>query len=574
MKKSAIFAGLFASLLSMQLASAQVATPTQLTLDQCLQDARLRYFPGIKAQLDGGRKIYRAALKDPYAYEKTLPRLDMCVAKRDIQNFKYWGQLAQHFASEGDKDKALSIYKVVAENADYMLGEKNHYLSLIQCDLGIYFYELNDFEAAESCLIHSIRHMEKYYDHTLKLQLYSDYKIMAALKDKQGNLTEAGDYARKMIDMWSGARGSQLLAGTADKDVFKTTPAVAVTPRIKDNFDPEAEAEKVVAAMEAKERAEAAKAASKPKPQPLPQPKPKTETQTETQTATNQSNIPVRDKWALVIGISNFKKPGINLKYASKDARDFYNYLVNEAGFRRDHICLLLDKDATRENIMTAFGSKFLPAVCEEGDMVVIFISTHGTPSNKDSTGKRNYIVAYDTDPNNLFPTGVDMDDMYDRIRESGVVERTLVVMDTCYSGAGVPGKGLSEEANFDAGSVAQGTGTLVITSSSNDEKSYESTNTENGVFTKHFLKALRKAGKTTDVKTAFEDVREGVRWEVKSTLNKSQMPQLGGEWEGANLILAAPATKPREAYNVPFASTTTIITPGHGALKPAVKKY
>lgn len=39
----------------------------------------------------------------------------------------------------------------------------------------------------------------------------------------------------------------------------------------------------------------------------------------------------VADKWALVIGVSKFKDPAVKLKYASKDAKDFYDYLVNEA---------------------------------------------------------------------------------------------------------------------------------------------------------------------------------------------------------------------------------------------------
>src|SRR6185369_9538657 len=36
-------------------------------------------------------------------------------------------------------------------------------------------------------------------------------------------------------------------------------------------------------------------------------------------------NRPIKDKWALVIGISKFKDPTINLQYASKDAKDFAN---------------------------------------------------------------------------------------------------------------------------------------------------------------------------------------------------------------------------------------------------------
>ncbi|MBI4534349.1 MAG: caspase family protein, partial [Candidatus Melainabacteria bacterium] len=49
----------------------------------------------------------------------------------------------------------------------------------------------------------------------------------------------------------------------------------------------------------------------------------------------------VADKWALVIGISRFKDPSVKLKYASKDAKDFYDYLVSQAHFAPDHVKLL-----------------------------------------------------------------------------------------------------------------------------------------------------------------------------------------------------------------------------------------
>jgi hypothetical protein len=50
--------------------------------------------------------------------------------------------------------------------------------------------------------------------------------------------------------------------------------------------------------------------------------------------ATNSTSAipekPVADKWALVVGISNFKDASINLKYAAKDATDFRNYLISK----------------------------------------------------------------------------------------------------------------------------------------------------------------------------------------------------------------------------------------------------
>lgn len=269
-----------------------------------------------------------------------------------------------------------------------------------------------------------------------------------------------------------------------------------------------------------------------------------------TTAAASADNKPIRDKWALVIGISKFEHPEYNLKYAAKDAQDFYNFLVNEANFKKDHVLLLLDENATRENIMDAFGDEFLPAVCEPGDLVVVYVSTHGTPKNRDKGG-RNYIVAYNTNAQTPYSTGVDMEELYRRIKEGVKTDRALIVMDTCYSGGGVPGsRALGLADNFDAAEIAQGCGHLVISSSSPNERSWESRVAPNGVFTKYLLDALRKNNKRIDVKSAFSDVQKNVSWEVKSVFSEKQTPQLGGEWEGRELILSLPATENRPVLN------------------------
>lgn len=261
-------------------------------------------------------------------------------------------------------------------------------------------------------------------------------------------------------------------------------------------------------------------------------------------------NRPVRDKWALVIGISKFANPKYNLDFAAKDARDFYNFLVNEANFKKDHVLLLLDEKATRSNIMSAFGDNFLPAVSQDDDLVVVYISTHGTPANKDKGGQ-SYIVAHDTNITSLYATGVNMDELYKRIRTGVKTDRALIVMDTCFSGAGVPGaKALNVADNFDAQEVAQGCGRLVITSSSPNERSWESKMSSNSVFTKYLLEALRSNECKINVKSAFKAVQEKVSWEVQNAFGEKQTPQLGGEWEGKELILSVPATQPRPMLN------------------------
>lgn len=263
-------------------------------------------------------------------------------------------------------------------------------------------------------------------------------------------------------------------------------------------------------------------------------------------TAASLINTPIKDKWALVIGISNFAHPEYNLKFAAKDARDFKEFLINECNFSRDHVRFLENEKATRGAIMDAFGDSWLPRVVMPGDLVVIFISTHGTPSSRDAGGK-NYIVAYDTNRDRLYSEGVEMNGLSTQIKERVRSDRVLILMDTCYSGAAASGaRGAEQGANFDPNVIAQGTGRLVLSSSSPNERSWEGAGYQNGIFTKNLIDALRKKDKKVDVLTAFEDVKKNVQWEAQSNFGAPQTPSLGGNWEGVKLVLSTPPSAPR----------------------------
>ncbi|MBZ0189523.1 MAG: caspase family protein, partial [Candidatus Obscuribacterales bacterium] len=71
---------------------------------------------------------------------------------------------------------------------------------------------------------------------------------------------------------------------------------------------------------------------------------------------------PIKDKWAVVIGVDRFVDPRIpHLRFSSKDAKDFARFLVDKANFAKDHVLLLLNEDATQRNINSAIGDLWLP---------------------------------------------------------------------------------------------------------------------------------------------------------------------------------------------------------------------
>lgn len=268
---------------------------------------------------------------------------------------------------------------------------------------------------------------------------------------------------------------------------------------------------------------------------------------------------PVRDKWALIVGISNFKDKSVpSLKYATKDANDFYKYLLNEASFSKDHVRILLDEDATERRIMSELGDKFLARLAKPEDVVVIFFSSHGSPSQLDVKNK-NYLVAYDTDPKSLFSTGIEMQKMNEIIKERIDAKRILLVLDACHSGhvnVNKNAKGIYRVGNFNAEALAQGSGQMVICSSSPDEQSWESKRYKNGIFTRKLLENLRKNGTATPIQKAVEESIHDVNNEVKEDYpGARQNPQIHSAWKGEDLVLAVrpldPQPVPKSVFDV-----------------------
>lgn len=267
-------------------------------------------------------------------------------------------------------------------------------------------------------------------------------------------------------------------------------------------------------------------------------------------------NRPVHDKWALIVGISQFKKPELNLRCASKDARDFAAFLIGEANFAPDHVHILTDQEATRGRILSELGDKWLPHQAQPDDLVLLYFSGHGSPAEMD-VGGLNYLVAYDTDPDDLFASGVPMQDLVRIIKTRVHSDRVVVMLDACHSGAATAGgKGL-QRRNFDVDEIAQGTGQLVISSSQPSERSWECKDAANGVFTKYLIQGLRQHGAGTKLGEAFSYMKDRVQQEVLHDRGVLQTPVLKSKWNGSDLVLSTPLNPPaKDSSAVPASSS------------------
>ena len=256
----------------------------------------------------------------------------------------------------------------------------------------------------------------------------------------------------------------------------------------------------------------------------------------------------IDDKWALVVGISNFKDPSINLRYAAKDATDFRNYLVNEAHFAPDHVKLLTDKAATREEIVGNLGDQWLRRVANCNDLVVVYISTHGSPASKD-TNNANFIIPYETNFSNLRLTGIPMQFLTSALKDLVHCDHVVMILDVCHGGAAAPSddKGLERVVTVDAARVKLGDGQILLASSEASQLSWESKSYPNGVFTRRLIEALRARGDKTKLTDAFHNMKMKVEVEVLRDRAEVQSPIIFRKWQGEDAILGVLPANPRK---------------------------
>lgn len=257
---------------------------------------------------------------------------------------------------------------------------------------------------------------------------------------------------------------------------------------------------------------------------------------------------PVGDKWALVVGISNFKDPSINLKFAAKDAIDFKNFLVNKAHFAPDHVKLLVDGDAKRENIVGQLGDQWLGRVANRDDLVVVYISSHGS-SAQEQAGGVNFLVAHDTRKDSLLATGIPMQWLTGIVKDQVHSDRVVLILDVCHGGAaaGAGSKALVRTNGVDLDGLVLGTGQAVLCSSLADQLSWESKTYQNSVFTRRLIEALNSKGEKTTLSDAYSYLRDAVESEVLRDRGALQTPVLNQKlWSGGDAILTVTPKNPR----------------------------
>jgi hypothetical protein len=198
------------------------------------------------------------------------------------------------------------------------------------------------------------------------------------------------------------------------------------------------------------------------------------------------------NKYAIIIGISDYDGTSNDLNYCDDDAQDFYNALTTVYSWEPANIIHLTTNAETKKSgILSAIDNLDEKEVA--GDEVVFFYSGHGSISNYDidSDGERKDECIL---PSDFSTNGAIWDGNLKLLFSSFESTRITFIFDSCYSG------GMTD---------LSAPGRLVLMACGENQLSLESSAWQNGQFSEYFVDQgmlNSKADLNTDGKITFEE--------------------------------------------------------------------
>ncbi len=253
---------------------------------------------------------------------------------------------------------------------------------------------------------------------------------------------------------------------------------------------------------------------------------------------------------SLIIGVSDYKDSRIpSLRYASSDAKAFFEWLISPHGGRYApaRVKLLLDRNATGETIKKALF-EWLGQTLEE-DVVTIFFAGHGSPQSPQKADNL-FLLPCDAKYDSIAATGFPMWDIETALKRFIKAKKVIVMADACHSGGvGQPfdivrrnNRGLKvNPITSGLQSLSKvGDGVCVITASDDKQFSQESKDWGggHGVFTYFLLKGLNGgADYSKDGRVTLGEIIPYLSEQVRRATRSAQSPTVAGKFDPALTI-------------------------------------
>ena len=226
--------------------------------------------------------------------------------------------------------------------------------------------------------------------------------------------------------------------------------------------------------------------------------------------------------WAMVVGVSSYTHMPV-LRYTDDDAYRMFAFLKSPEGgaLADDHIKILIDEEATHDNIITTMNKLFAKAGPK--DLVMLYFSGHGL--------KGSFLpIDYDGYENKLEHEEIT------QIFKQSPAKYKLCIADACHSGSLLAMKGASAEntlASYYDNLANAKSGTALIMSSKSEESSLESSGLRQGVFSHFLIRGLKgEADTNEDSIISVQELFDFVDQNVESYTDRRQTPVIQGDYD------------------------------------------
>ena len=236
-------------------------------------------------------------------------------------------------------------------------------------------------------------------------------------------------------------------------------------------------------------------------------------------------------KKALLIGVSQYEAGLPPLAAAPKDVAAMLRVLQNPELGAFDDVKTLIDPDL--EAMQTAIDLLFQG--CQKGDLGLLYFSGHGITDDSD----RLYLATRRTSKDTFRSTAVSASFIHNIMRDRGYQRQHVLILDCCYSGAFAEGW-LAKSADINLKPQLEVEGSVVLTSSTSTQKSYEDKEGELSLYTNYIVQGIESGAAESDGDgmISADELHEYAKRHVQSA-KPAMKPEIYGIRQGIKIRLA-----------------------------------
>lgn len=242
---------------------------------------------------------------------------------------------------------------------------------------------------------------------------------------------------------------------------------------------------------------------------------------------------------ALLIGVSEYQNLPRNkwLEFATRDATELRDMLVQHYGFRAGDVRVLLNEQATRANIEAALNEFADNRKIGPEDGVLVYFSGHGQTVKLAIGGETGFLIPYDAridlaatdNPAPYLNTCLKMDQIWSPL-EASPAKHALLLTDACFSGLLAQSRDLDDEKlNPQAlAELSTQPARQVITAGRKGQEAFEDPKLGHGAFTYKLLEHLKAKAANPDQVFLAAELHGRLLRSVSNLTEGKQTPVIG----------------------------------------------